>query len=162
MASSVALAEAVFEAHQVSPSVSADDSPTFVKEHGIFYQENDAIGSLVDQVKPGVDSLERFKPTLHADARAIRILEPFLVNPPEKYFALGSDPGHFFVSTTAENQDDRLLVYMWPAGTRLEFFDKSHKEAKGVRAANGLFEAPYPFLKRRYGPEIEINMERGG
>jgi hypothetical protein len=44
----------------------------------------------------------------------------------------------------------------------LEFFDKSHEEARGVRAANGLFEAPYPFLKKTYGREIEIYMEKGG
>jgi hypothetical protein len=44
----------------------------------------------------------------------------------------------------------------------LEFFDKSHKKTKGVRAANGLFEAPYRFLTTTYGAEIEIYMEKGG
>jgi len=68
MASSGAPTGALFEPHQVSPSVSADDAPAFVKEHGIFYQENEAIGSLVAEVRPGVDSLEHFKPALLGDA----------------------------------------------------------------------------------------------
>jgi hypothetical protein len=68
MASSVAPTGALFERHGVSPSVSEDDAPAFVKEHGIFYQENDVIGSLVVEVRPGVDSLEYFKPALLKDA----------------------------------------------------------------------------------------------
>jgi hypothetical protein len=68
MESSVAPTEALFERHRVSPSVSADEAPAFVKEHGIFYQENEAIGSLVVKVRPGVDSLEHFKPALLRDA----------------------------------------------------------------------------------------------
>lgn len=33
-----------FEECQISPAVTADDAPTFFREHGIFYQEDAEIG----------------------------------------------------------------------------------------------------------------------
>ncbi|KPM39870.1 hypothetical protein AK830_g6704 [Neonectria ditissima] len=162
MASSVSPTGPLFEEHQVSSSVSADESPRFFKEHGIFYQASDTIGRLVEEVQPGVDGLKHFKATLLQDLRAKRILEPFLEKPPKLYYALASDPGHYFASTTEDNQDHRPVVYMWRAGTELEFFDKSHTESKGVRAANGMMETPYRFLRNKYGLENKVRMEKGG
>jgi len=161
MVSSVSSTDSVFEEDKISTSVSVDESPAFFREHGIFYQAAAAIGTLISEGGNPDVNLERFKGVLHDDPRAKRILEPFS-NRPALFFAIGSDPGHFFASTVKDNQDDRPVLYIWGPESRLEFFDRSYIESKGVWAANGLMEIPYPFLRKKYGKEIKIRMEEGG
>lgn len=72
MASS-SFATVVFEPNQVSSSVSADASLRFLEEHGFFYQENAAIGNLVDELysqgraRSDDARLKYFLPTLNQD-----------------------------------------------------------------------------------------------
>ena len=44
-----------------------DESPSFFKEHGIFYQASATIGRLIEDIQPGEDSLEDFKSALLKD-----------------------------------------------------------------------------------------------
>lgn len=84
---------------------------------------------------------------------------------PQLWFSLGCDPGHYFASTTdhSQNQDDRLLIYMWSPGTQLEFGDRSHSEfLRGVRAANGMAEIPPVLLKKKGVKIMTVRMEEGG
>lgn len=62
----------LFEEDQVSSSISAVDSPAFLREHGVFYQANGDIGKLVAQLDNEGTSwepngLKKFLPTLQAD-----------------------------------------------------------------------------------------------
>ncbi|KND86179.1 hypothetical protein TOPH_09193 [Tolypocladium ophioglossoides CBS 100239] len=147
--------DVLFEEDKVSFSVSAVDSRKFLQEHGIFYQANAEIGKLVAKLdSQGLawksDVLSRYMPILLEDPRLREILEHFDTERPSLCFYLDSDnPKHYFASTIEENeaQDHRAVIYMWSAQSHLEFFVGSHKlPSKGVKAANGLFEVPYPFL----------------
>jgi hypothetical protein len=99
------------------------------------------------------------------DSRFARILEPFINNPPVPIL-LGPDPGSFFAFTNNPNQDHRLIVYIWPGETVLDFFDKSHKGLnKGVPASNGLVQIPYSWLKdedKRNLEEFRVVIKEGG
>jgi hypothetical protein len=53
---------------------------------------------------------------------------------------------------------------MWSTKSELEIFVGSHKlPSKGVKAANGLWEVPYPFLTITKGlKESKARWEEGG
>lgn len=40
----------LFESHEVSKSVTASESPSFFRHHGLFYQQDAEVGSIVDAV----------------------------------------------------------------------------------------------------------------
>ncbi|KAI0187151.1 hypothetical protein F4808DRAFT_466440 [Astrocystis sublimbata] len=162
----------LFEEDRISSSVPAAESLRFFQEHGIFYQANAAVGKLVAEFdsqglawKPEV--LRMYMPIIVKDPRLREILEHFDTEHPSLCFYLDSDnPKHYFASTIEENepQDHRALIYVWSAKSRLEIFVGSHKlPSKGVKAANGLWEVPYPFLTITKGlKESEACLEEGG
>jgi hypothetical protein len=88
------------------------------------------------------------------------IIEPFA----ESFcFTLGPDPKSFYASTITDNQDHRVIVYMWGKGTHCEFSEGSHVgELKGAPASNGLVQVPYSWLKKRNLPDRTIKFEDGG
>lgn len=180
--------DALFEEDKVSSSVSAVDSLKFLQEHGIFYQANTEIGKLVAELdSQGLawksNVLSRYIPILLKDAvcqinrafyivaylsqRLREILKHFDTEHPSLCFYLDSDnPKHYFASTIEENeaQDHRAVIYMWSAQSHLEFFVGSHRlPSKGVKAANGLSEVPYPFLTvTKNLKETGARLEEGG
>lgn len=184
MASLTPTADSLFEADQASSSVSADHAATFFQEHGFFYQADTEIGNLVAELdSQGLawdpKGLKYFMPILLRDLVSMpsrvsctviyttqglrQILEPFGIYPSVCY-AFGSNyPGHYFASTIEPNQDHRILLYMWSAGSQLEFVVGSHRPPHiGVKGANGMYEVPYIFLKKKNLNEIEVRMEGGG
>lgn len=184
MASSTPTADHLFEDNQVSSSVSADDAATFFQEHGFFYQADTEIGKVVAELDSqglawNPEALKYFMPILLRDAvsvtsralcivvyttqRVRQILKPF-GNRPSVCYSFGSNyPGHYFASTIEANQDHRILLYMWSTGSQLEFAVGSHRPPQiGVKAANGMYEVPYKFLKKKNLNEIKVRMEGGG
>ena len=181
-------ASMLLEQDQISSSVSAAESLQFFKEYGIFYQANATIGKLVEELdSQGLawksDVLSRYLPIILEDMvcqlyhafksiaycyqRLRRILEHFDTEHPSLCFYLDSDnPRHYFASTIERNeaQDHRAIIYVWNAKTELEIFPSSHKlPSKGVKAANGLWEVPYPFLTVKKGlKESAVRWEEGG
>ena len=150
----------LFEESQISPTVNADDAPTFFKEHGIFYKADAEIGRQARALGCNSDMRKQMlmkDPVsvseqvlillLTSLLRLARILEPFINNPPVPIF-LGPDQGNFFAFTNKGNQDHRLIIYFWPAETTFDFFDESHRGFnKGVPASNGYVQIPYSWLK---------------
>ncbi|KAK4149898.1 hypothetical protein C8A00DRAFT_18482 [Chaetomidium leptoderma] len=169
MASSTPTADPLFEQNQVSSSVSAEDAAAFFQEHGFFYQADTEIGKVVAELDSqglawNPEGLKYFMPILLRDSRLRQILEPFGNRYPSVNYSFGSNyPGHYFASTIEPNQDHRILLYMWSAGSQLEFAVGSHRPPnKGVKAANGMYEVPYKFLKNKNLNEIKVRMEGGG
>lgn len=185
MASSTPTADSPFEYNQVSSSVSADNAAAFFQEHGLFYQVDTEIGKVVAELdsqglawKP--EGLKHFMPILLRDSVSItsrafyivtyptqrvrQILEPFGNQYPSVCYSFGSNyPRHYFASTIEPNQDHRILLYMWSAGSELQFFVGSHKPPYiGVKAANGMYEVPYKFLMNKKSNEIKVGMDGGG
>jgi len=164
--------EKLFERDKVSSSVTTAESLRFFQKHGIFYQANAAIGKLVAELdsqglawRPEV--LSMYLPILVEDLRLREILQHFDTEHPPLCFFLDSDnPKHYFASTIEgnESQNHRAVIYVWSADTRLEIFVGSHElPSKGVRAANGLWEVPYPFLTVTKGlRESVVHWEEGG
>ena len=165
-----------FEECQISPAITADDAPTFFREHGIFYEENADIGRQARELAHDDSKLREMlmrNPVSMAEQRLVSwlisllrfasILEPFIKNPPVTTF-LGPLKGHFLAVTNKDNQDHRLIVYIWPGETVFEFFDESHKGLnKGVPAANGHVQIPYSWLKgTRKLQEFRGVMKEGG
>jgi hypothetical protein len=164
--------ETLFEENKISPAVLAADSLRFFQDHGVFYQANAAIGKLVEELdSQGLawksNILSRYLPILIKDPRLREILDHFDTEHPSLCFYLDSDnPKHYFASTIEENeaQDHRAVIYMWSTKSELEIFVGSHKlPSKGVKAANGLWEVPYPFLTITKGlKESKARWEEGG
>jgi len=161
----------LFEEDQVSSSVSAVNAPSFLKEHGVFYQANPEIGRLVAQLdKEGAwepSNFSRFVPILQNDPRVQKILESFDTECRPACWVLGSNyPKHYFASTILEDedQDHKIAVYVCSAGSELQIFDRSHYlPSAGVKGANGMYEVPYVFLTRNKKlKEIGVQMKEGG
>jgi len=162
----------LFEEDQVSPSISAADSPAFLREHGVFYQANGEIGKLVAQLDNEGASwepsgLKRFLPILQSDLRIRRILDQFNTECRPACWIFGSNyPKHYFASTILESEDEdhKIALYVCSAGSQLQIFDRSqHLPAAGVRGANGMYEVPYVFLTEfKKLRELELRMEQGG
>jgi hypothetical protein len=170
MASSISTPHDPFQEGQVASTVTAEESLSFFQAHGAFYKEDPEIGRLVaDLDRKGLGwsrkEFSHYLPRLLEDERIRRILEPFDKESPSICYSFGSNyPGHWFVSTIEENQDDRILIYMWSAGAELAFADGFHLllPLKGIKAPNGMYEVPYKFLKNRDVREVKFSMEAGG
>ncbi|RSL47912.1 hypothetical protein CEP54_013177 [Fusarium duplospermum] len=172
MDSSIFDSMALFEECQVSPSVSAVDAPHFLKEHGVFYQASTEIGKVVAQLDhEGVSwepsSFRRVLPILVNDSRIQQILDSFDTQCRPACWILGSNyPNHYFASTILEDedQDHRIAVYICSAGSELEIFVRSqYLPSAGVKAANGMYEVPYPFLiDVKKLQEMKVRMTEGG
>jgi hypothetical protein len=161
-----------FKNDKISPEISAADSLRFFQEHGVFYQANSTVGKLVEELdsqdlawRPEI--LNRYLPILMQDPHLRAILDHFDTQHPAICFYLNSDnPKHYFASTIEEDeaQNHRAVIYMWSTKLELEIFVDSHKlPSKGVKAANGLCEVPYPFLTVTKGlKEHAVRWEEGG
>ncbi|KAH7112406.1 hypothetical protein EDB81DRAFT_670861 [Dactylonectria macrodidyma] len=159
----------LFGVRGVSLAVTAADSLKFFKEHGLFYQEDAAIGGIVDALdQQGLtnrtDSFQFFTGCILGDARIRPLLEPYLSHPnPQVCHTASSDPGHIFAFSIVPTQGDRVVVHMWCAGSRVEFYENSHnRPLKGVLASNGLLEIPEASLKKNGCKTIGVEMEKGG
>ncbi|KAH8751126.1 hypothetical protein F5883DRAFT_212196 [Diaporthe sp. PMI_573] len=162
----------LFEKDKVSSTVSAVDALSFFQNHGVFYHANAEIGELVDKLdKEGLawkkETLSRYLPILNEDPRLKKILDHYDTENPSLAFYLASDnPKHFYASSIADDEveDHRAVLYMWGANTNIEVFVGSKiLPSKGVKAANGLWEVPYRFLKETKGlNESKAQLDDGG
>ncbi|KAF5023368.1 hypothetical protein F66182_4571 [Fusarium sp. NRRL 66182] len=157
----------LFEPTCISPDVTKDNALSFYREHGIYYQESSAIGNLAESLGSkalGRDGVTEFMELVAKDARAQNIVKPFLGGGLRFCFSLGADPGKFYASTMEPNQDHMVVVYMWHAGTHLEFSHKSQiGVSKGVGSSNGLVHIPYSFLRNvKKLEDLPVKMEAGG
>ncbi|KAG4278677.1 hypothetical protein FPRO04_13847 [Fusarium proliferatum] len=157
----------LFESTCISSNITVESAIAFYREHGIYYQENPAIGSLAESLggqalsRNGISELLKL---VEKDERAYKIVQPFLTGTLIYWFALGNDPGRFYASTIEPGQDDKIVIYMWQPATNLEFSHKSHiGPSKGPKSSNGLAHVPYSFLKDvKKLPEYPVTMEKGG
>ncbi|OHE90296.1 hypothetical protein CORC01_14406 [Colletotrichum orchidophilum] len=161
--------EEIFGAKEVSKSVTASASLEFFREHGLFYTENAAVGGIVDALdqqglSSSPDSFKFFSGCIIGDERIQSILRPYLLHPnPQVCRSFGSDPGHIFAFALGPTHGDRVVVHMWGAGSRVVFYDSSHKKPlKGVLAANGLLEVPLASLRKNGCEPIDVQMDKGG
>ncbi|KAK0370662.1 hypothetical protein CLIM01_11975 [Colletotrichum limetticola] len=159
----------LFGAKEVSKSVTASTSLEFFKEHGLFYTENAAVGGIVDALdqqglSSSPDSFQFFSGCIIGDDRIQSILRPYLSHPnPQVCRSFGSDAGHIFAFSLGPTHGDRVVVHMWGAGSRVVFYEGSHKKPlKGVLAANGLLEVPLASLRKNGCEPIDVQMEKGG
>lgn len=98
------------------------------------------------------------------EQRIQSILRPYLLHPnPQVCRSFGSDPSHIFAFSLGPTHGDRVVVHMWGAGSRVVFYESSHKKPlKGVLAANGLLEVPLASLRKNGCEPIDVQMEKGG
>lgn len=101
------------------------------------------------------------------DPRIRQILDSFDTHcRPACWIPDSNYPNHYFASTILEDedQDHRIAVYVCSAGSELEIFVRSqYLPSAGVRAANGMYEVPYPFLTGiKKLQEIKVRMAEGG
>ncbi|KAI1357260.1 hypothetical protein F5Y08DRAFT_192876 [Xylaria arbuscula] len=167
MASSTSTRD-LFELNQVSASVSADSSLSFIEVHGFFYQENATIGRLVDglysqsRARSDDTRLEYFRDTLQQDSRIQKILSYYLELPRFR-FPWGTTPGHDYNwdSRSSPTVGRGLIAYMCGSKSQWHCWDGSHMiESDGELVANGTFELPHVLLAHYV--KREVNMEAGG
>ncbi|KAG6992979.1 hypothetical protein FocnCong_v017584 [Fusarium oxysporum f. sp. conglutinans] len=151
----------LFEITQVSSTVTVDDAVTFFKEHGIFYYADANIAKQVERfgIQPLRDPKFLREFTLE-DPRLARILESYEAI---DTYVLGPHPGAFYCYSVKPNQGhaNQAIVYVWTKRTRLEFFPTSHTgPLQGVSAANGLYQVPYPWCRKKPWIQDEAEKER--
>ncbi|KAH6884969.1 hypothetical protein B0T10DRAFT_564386 [Thelonectria olida] len=162
-----------FQKSHISTDISAAASVEFFWKFGIFYAENSEIGQLVselDNEELSEDHLAKYKPILSKDERISSILESqsYLESSPFLIQRLASEPGRFFASTTDDEPDNRLLLYVCSHGAMLELCQFSHKQKwKGVPTSDGMMQIPYSQIKKRRKivetlVEVQFNLEQGG
>ncbi|KAK2022054.1 hypothetical protein LX32DRAFT_603550 [Colletotrichum zoysiae] len=161
--------EEIFGASEVTRTVTAINAHEFFQEHGLFYQEDAAIGGIVNALdQQGLsnspDSFRFFSGCLLGDARIQSILQPYLSQPNSQFCrTFSSDPGHIFAFSLGPTHRDRVIVHMWGAGSQMEFYEDAHKKLlKGVLAANGLFEVPQASTRKNGCRAIKVHIEKGG
>ncbi|KAK3939622.1 hypothetical protein QBC46DRAFT_387428 [Diplogelasinospora grovesii] len=159
----------LFEPNQVSSSVTAEESVQFIKDHGFFYQGDENIGKLVDDMYANGRArsrdarLDHFKPTLQQDSRLRRILDHYPMEIPGLRFPWGTTPGVYYnwerkSGLTVENA---LAAYMLGSDSQWVCRDGSHRlGSDGELEAIGVFGIQNHLLDGY--PEREIRMERGG
>ncbi|KAF5022314.1 hypothetical protein F66182_5643 [Fusarium sp. NRRL 66182] len=156
----------IFRKTEVSSDMTPESAHDFYLEHGLYYHEDAEIGDLAAALgdKAPYDGLSRLLPIVSKDARAHAIIRPFLAGSYLGFYILGADKGKFFAHTIDnDGQDNRIVIYMLPSKTCLQFFQKAHRgRLRGV-PANRLVQIPYKFLKNiRNLRDFEANMDKGG
>lgn len=165
MASSSSMAD-LFQRNQVSSSVSPDESQEFLEKHGFFYEENDAIGNLVDELyrtgrARSHARLCSFEPTLRENLRLSRILDNY-PNETRFRFPWGTTPGAYYNwvrKTSSVNSE--LIAYMLGPESQYDCRDLSHEvDSDGVLEENGTFEYPDAVVENYSRRDVE--MKKGG
>ncbi|RKK97108.1 hypothetical protein BFJ68_g14117 [Fusarium oxysporum] len=155
----------LFSETQISSIITEESALEFYREHGIYYLEDAEIGKLATTSGREALSLKCMADLIALalkDQRARRIIEPFLTGSFKIYYVLGRDKGKYYAHTTGPGpEDNRIVIYMWNRGTRLEFAHKSHTRSfEGVGGANRLIQIPYVQLHGLN--EFRINLDLGG
>ncbi|EXL39860.1 hypothetical protein FOCG_17527 [Fusarium oxysporum f. sp. radicis-lycopersici 26381] len=156
--------DTLFHETQISSTITQESALDFYREHGIYYREDAEIGNLAATLGHEALTLKGMADLTSLalkDQRARSIINPFLAGKFMTYYVLGRDRGKYYAHTTEPDQDHRIIIYMWPRGTRLEFAHKSHTRTfEGVAAANRLSQIPY--IQLHGLNEFRINLDIGG
>lgn len=101
---------------------------------------------------------------LTREQRIRTILEPYLKHPnPRSSSIFSADPGHIFAFSTAPEEVDRVVIQVWSSGSRMEFYESSHrKKLTGFISSNGLLEITRASLKINSCVPIPVPMDKGG
>lgn len=147
---------------QISESITADDSPRFFQQHGVFYQAVPGMEETKKRLGRGAQNIAGLDMFDITDERLLKILESYT---PTMWFVFGPTQAyyHSFTIASSENENDEFLVYIWGKDTKLEFFHGSHAtESKGVTSFNRMFAIPFVSLKNKEElQEVSVHMEHG-
>ncbi|ODA80572.1 hypothetical protein RJ55_03531 [Drechmeria coniospora] len=108
------------------------------EENGYFFDEDAAIGSLVDELeRRGIAdspaSVDVAKPKLLANSNVRKILAPYLDRPDVRLcITLGEDAAHRFVFSVESGQKDHVIVHIWRPGSEAELYRRSHLDPPGL------------------------------
>lgn len=153
-----------FDKSQISSTVSVEEANNFFSQNGIFYCADAAIAKQATKIgfAAHMEQPNILKELQINDPRLERILQSYQ---PSFTYIFGGRKGPYFASSIQQMSDHAALayVYIFTNPTTLHIFPESHKQPLiGTKAANGLYQIPYPYLTSLGLEPSHVEMEEGG